>query len=33
MEFGIYLNQYGDDRTDYTFGDMFEQAELMGAGR
>lgn len=29
MEFGIYLNQYGDDRTDYTFGDMFEQAELM----
>lgn len=29
MEFGIYLNQYGDDRTEFTFENMFEQTELM----
>lgn len=29
MEFGIYLNQYGDDRTEFAFDDMFEQADLM----
>ena len=29
MEFGIYLNQYGDERADFGFEDMFEQADLM----
>lgn len=29
MEFGIYLNQYGDERANHTFDDMFEQADLM----
>jgi alkanesulfonate monooxygenase SsuD/methylene tetrahydromethanopterin reductase-like flavin-dependent oxidoreductase (luciferase family) len=29
MEFGIYLNQYGDDRSTFTFEDLFEQADLM----
>lgn len=29
MEFGIYINQYGDDRTNFTFDDMFDQAALM----
>jgi alkanesulfonate monooxygenase SsuD/methylene tetrahydromethanopterin reductase-like flavin-dependent oxidoreductase (luciferase family) len=29
MEFGVYLNQYGDDRAEFTFEDMFEQADLM----
>ncbi|WP_129113797.1 LLM class flavin-dependent oxidoreductase [Halegenticoccus tardaugens] len=29
MEFGIYLNQYGDERAEFTFEDMFEQVDLM----
>ncbi len=29
MEFGIYLNQYGDERAEYSFEDMFEQADVM----
>ncbi|WP_227380402.1 LLM class flavin-dependent oxidoreductase [Haladaptatus halobius] len=29
MEFGIYLNQYGDDRADFEFDAAFEQAALM----
>lgn len=29
MEFGIYINQYGDDRTSFTFDHMFEQAARM----
>ncbi len=29
MEFGIYLNQYGDRRAEFSYRDMFEQASLM----
>ncbi|WP_227354886.1 LLM class flavin-dependent oxidoreductase [Haladaptatus salinisoli] len=29
MEFGIYLNQYGDERHPFAFEDAFEQAALM----
>lgn len=29
MEFGIYLNQYGDERADFGFDALFEQAALM----
>lgn len=29
MEFGIYLNQYGDERAEFTFDGMFEQADAM----
>lgn len=27
MEFGVYLNQYGDPRNDFTYDDLFEQAD------
>lgn len=26
MEFGVYLNQYGDDRSDFSFAEMVDQA-------
>ena len=29
MEFGIYLNQYHDDRSSFGFDDMFEQLDVM----
>jgi alkanesulfonate monooxygenase SsuD/methylene tetrahydromethanopterin reductase-like flavin-dependent oxidoreductase (luciferase family) len=29
MEFGVYLNQYGDSRYQTTFDDLFEQVEYM----
>ncbi|WP_101295836.1 LLM class flavin-dependent oxidoreductase [Halegenticoccus soli] len=29
MEFGIYPNQYGDERSEFTFEDLFEQVDLM----
>lgn len=29
MEFGVYLNQYGDTRYETTFDDLFEQANVM----
>lgn len=29
MEFGVYLNQYGDPRYQTTFDDLFEQVDLM----
>lgn len=30
MEFGVYLNQYGDDRSDFTFAEMLRQATELG---
>ncbi|WP_187433098.1 LLM class flavin-dependent oxidoreductase [Natronococcus pandeyae] len=29
MEFGLYLNQYGDERNDFDFEDMFEQLDVL----